>query len=82
VSSYFDAVFIEAARTSDQLKNKTSCSMNGRSGRNKTGARCCPCHRAAERYGKADNDAGISVVRDWPSLMALEQWRIRSGSAD
>jgi hypothetical protein len=33
-----DSLFIEAARTTDQLKNKTSRSMNGHSARNKMGA--------------------------------------------
>jgi hypothetical protein len=33
-----DALFIEAVRTTDQLKNKASRSMNGHSARNKMGA--------------------------------------------
>jgi hypothetical protein len=34
------SLFTEAVRTTDQLKNKTSRSMNGHSARNKTGAPC------------------------------------------
>jgi hypothetical protein len=30
-----DALFIEAVRTTDKLKNKAGCSMNGHSARNK-----------------------------------------------
>jgi hypothetical protein len=44
-----DSLFIEAAQTTDQLKNKTSRSMNAHSARNKMGAPCYPCHRADER---------------------------------
>ena len=39
--SMVDALFIEAVRTTDQLKNKASRSMNGHSARNKIGAPAC-----------------------------------------
>ena len=47
--SMVDPLFIEAVRTTDQLKNNTSRSMNGHSGRNKMGARYYSCHRADKR---------------------------------